>query len=250
LAFSFEEILAASGRSHDASCSLMEAWVNAHPLDARAPRGLVWSAQLRLADGKKNLAQSIFLRVRREYPGTEWALHSIKGLADLDLSSRRYGDAIAKYDLLAKSDLPFFQYVGRMAAQQTRGERLRFSGMLSLVVGFLLLWTLRLVWFTAWRILWPPPVEVIYPLPILLLLLAASLGQPVDEARGIRMLALGGLLMLWLNGAYLRARRPAGGWRVVHAALGLGQAGALLYTSVVLSGLFEKFHDTLIMGAD
>jgi hypothetical protein len=246
----YEQIMAPTTRGHDASCALMQAWVDAHPTDPRVPRALVWMAQLRVADHNRALAQPMFLRVYKDYPGTEWALHSLKGLADLDLESRRYGDAIAKFDTLASSSIPFFHYVGYMAGRRAREERFRLTLTLSLITAFLVLWGLRLWRGKLPRALWPPPVEVLYPLPILLLMAAASFGQPAEEARGVRMIALGAVMMLWLNGAYLRARPPKGVWQVVHGAMGLGQAVALLYVAVILSGLWDKFHDTLVMGAE
>ena len=250
LAPSFAQILAPTERSHDASCALMAAWVESHPGDPRAARGLVWMAQLRIADQRRDLAQPLFQRVQRDYPGTEWAQHSIKGLADLDVEARRYGAAIAKYESLAHSDSPFFQYVGSMAAEHARQLRLRFRSTLGLLASLLRLGGLRLGRLGSWRPLWPPPVEVIYPLPLLLLTAVASLGQPAQEGHSVLILAFGAAALLWVNGAYLRARPPTGAWRIVHGALGLGQAAALLYLAVVLSGLWDKFHDTLVMGAD
>src|SRR5262249_4857607 len=122
--------------------------------------------------------------------------------------------------------------------------------MMGLAAAFGLLWAPRLWRLVGTRSLWPPPQEVVYPLPVLLLSAIASLGAPAAEGRGVRALALSAVILLWLNGAWLRARPPAGAWRVVHAALGLLQAGALLYAAVVLTGLWDKLHDTIEMGAD
>ncbi len=246
----FEDIIAPTGRKHADSYVLMTAWTNAHPSDKRTPRGLVWMAQLHIADQDPKGAQPLFLRVYHDYPGTEWALHSLKGLADMDREERRYGAAIAKYDALTRSGIPFFTYVGRMAGRRAREERLRFDLTAGLIAGFLLMWTLRLLRLRSLRALWPPPAEVLYPLPILFLITASALGQPADEGHGLLLLGIGGTLLLWLNGAYLRARPPARIWRIVHGLMGVAQAGALLYAAVVISGLWEKFHDTLVMGAD
>lgn len=227
----------------------MSEWIAAHPGDAQAARGLIWMAQLRLADHRDDLARPLFLQVRRAYPRTEWSLHALKGLADLELGSRHYGTAIAMYQSLAKSDSPFFQYVGAMDAARAQKERLRFLTTLSLLGGMLVLWAWRLKQLASLQALWPPPREVVYPLPVLALIAIAALGPPGGEGLGGLLLALGALLLLWLNGAYLRARPPAGAWRILHGLLGLMQAGVLLYVSVVLSGLWDKFHDTLTLGA-
>lgn len=248
----FERIIGPNQRSHDATCALMAAWVAAHPGDPRAPRGLLAMAQLRLVDHQAQLARPLFLRVIRDYPGTEWAQHSTKGLADLELESWHFAAAIAKYDGLARSDSPFFQYVGRYFAQRAREERLRFYLVLGLLASFLLMWGVRLLRLGSWRTLWPPPAEVIYPLPVLMAMGAASFGasQGEGEGRGVLVLAAGALALLWLNGAYLRARPPVGRWRYLHGALGLVQTAGLLYMAIVLCGLWDKFHDTIEMGAD
>ncbi len=250
MGLSFEQIIAPTRRTHDASCALMQAWVDAHKADPRAARGLLWMAQLRLADHQREAARPLFQRVWRDYPGTEWALHSLKGLADLDLDGFRYGNAIAKFDALARSPSPFFQYVGHMAGLRARSMRLRFDLTLAVIAVFALVWAVRLRRLGSLRLLWPPPVEVVYPLPILVVTVAASFGPPEGEGRGALLLAIGAVALLWLNGAYFRARPPKGRWRIVHALLGLVQAAALLYVAVVMSGLWDKFYDTLEMGAD
>jgi hypothetical protein len=87
-------------------------------------------------------------------------------------------------------------------------------------------------------------------MPLFVLMAAVAFGQPVDEGRAVRWLAFGAMGVLWLNGAYLRARPPRGAWRLVYGVLGLAQAAALLYVVVIACGLWDKFHDTLIMGAE
>jgi hypothetical protein len=207
-------------------------------------------AQLRVADLQPVLGRAYFLRAYRDYPGTEWGLHGLKGLADLDLADHRYGEAIARYDELARSRDPFFRYIGRMAANKARGARLRLGLALACLAGLIGLWAVRLSRLGSWRRLWPPPTEVAYLLPLLLLMAAAASGQPPEEARAVRLLTFGAVVTLWLGGAYLRARPPAGGWRFLHGLLGVLQAAALLYVAVQGSGLWDKFHDTLVMGAE
>jgi hypothetical protein len=56
--------------------------------------------------------------------------------------------------------------------------------------------------------------------------------------------------VLWANGVYLRARPPRAARRLVETALGLAQAAAVLYCAVVLNGVWSKFYETLVMGAE
>lgn len=249
---SFEEILAPGARTHETALALMAAWIEAHPADPRTPRGILWMAQLRLADGQRERARSLFVRLRRDYPDTEWALHADKGLADLDLAARRYRAAIARYQVLAESGAPFFEYLGRMGAEQVRAERLRRGLVLGVLTGLGLLWALRFLRLgrRCWRALWPPPPEPLWVLPMLLMCAIAALVQPADEERAVLVMVLGALSILWLSGAYYRARPPARAWLPLHGLLALLQAAALLGAVVVLGGLWDKFHDTLVMGAE
>ncbi len=237
--------------NHEAACARMQAWVDAHPKDPQAPRGLIWMSKLRRADGLDARARPLLERTLREYAGTEWELHAIQGLADLDAKDRHYDRAIAGYDRLARDPSSLWSFIGQHAAAYARAERLRFDillGLAAALVGFSL--------FRLWRAgglrsLWPLPAELLYPLPLPLLMLAASTALEVPEGHTIVTLSLGGMALLWLNGAYLRARPPKGARQVaVQAALGVLQVCALLYCAVVTHGLWEKLVDTLAMGAE
>ncbi len=247
----FDEIVGTvTEDSRDASCARMQAWVDAHPNHPQIPRGLVWMSKLRHADGRDDLARSLLERTLREYRGTEWELHAIQGLADLDLKSHRYGRAIAGYETLARSPDPLFSYIGRYGALNARGERVRFDVFLGLLAALAAL-SLHRLWRSGWlRSLWPPPAELLYPLPVPLLMLVGSTALEVPERHTVITLALGGIALLWLNGAYLRARPPKGGGRVVQAALGIFQACALLYCAMIANGLWGKLVDTIAMGAE
>lgn len=207
-------------------------------------------SKLRRAEGRADLARPLLERARRDFPGTEWELNAIQGLADLDLAAHRYKQAITGYETLARNPSPLWSYVGQNAARYAREEQIRFNLLVGAVAAVLALAMFRLWRSGGLRTLWPPPAELIYPLPILLLLLASTLGQEPDEARAIATVSLGAFALLWLNGAYLRAHPPRGLGRVTVAVLGVLQAGALLYCALVANGLWAKFQDTLAMGAE
>ncbi len=247
----YEQVVAGVGqRTHDQSCALMDAWVDAHPSDPDAGRGLVWMADLRVLDHRGDLARPLFERAAREYPNTEWARHAEKGIADLDVAAHRYDEAIRLYESLASNPAPLWSYVGRMGAARARDERRRFTIYVVLLAALVGIASSRVVLALRTRVsLWPLPDELLYPLPMFVLMALAAIPQEPDERLGILYLAAGAVVLLWANGLYLSVR-PIRGWkRFGEGVLALGQAAALLYCSIVASGIWEKFRDTFSGGA-
>ena len=237
---------ASTAAAHDQACAQMQVWVDAHPEDPLAPRGLLWMAQLRRADDRADLARPLFAAILRQYPRSDWALHARKGLADLDVQEHRYQRAIETYRALAREPSPFWQYLGRNSAEAAQGARDRFYLFVVLFGATALLWISR-VWRRGVRLFWPLPGELVYPLPILLLVLLAATGQEPDEARAICAVAIGAMALLWLNGSWLRAEKRR---RLLNAGFAVAQLCALLYCSVVATGLWGKLIDTFAGGGD
>jgi len=235
--------------NHPEAIAKMQQWVDAHPGDPQAPRGLLWMAQLERSDGQSDRALPLLERVLREGPGTDWALHAQRQIADLDLDRHHYAAAIATYEQLARDPAPFWQYVGKSAAQDARSQRSRFIGLVAaliLLVGVALKRVVRI----GLQALWPMPNELAYPLPVLIVVLIASSSLEQAEEQAVITLALGAIVLLWINGAYLKMRPPKGLARLPQALLGLVQAIAIFYCAIQTSGLWEKLVDTWQMGAD
>jgi hypothetical protein len=248
----FEDItnqVSAHGRAR--SREWMEAWVRAHPTDANAGRGLVWIAELYVADGRRDAARPYYERAAREYPDTEWGRHGVRGMAELDLAHRHYAAALKGYKRLASTPLPLWSYVGRTGIAEVRGERIRFVLFLIAALALVAFAAIR-VWLAsrAGDRIWRLPEECTYPLPIFVLMIAAAFNQPADEAIAVIVLAVGGFLLLWGNGVYRRARPPRGTHRLGEAILALVQTGALFYCVLIVSNVWHKFHDTIVMGAE
>jgi hypothetical protein len=244
----FDDIVGSvTSQNHDEACARMQAWLDAHPGDPQVAQGLVWMARLRTTDRRHDEARALLARALREPPQGEWPLHAKKALADLDLESHRFEVAIAAFEELARSPIPLWRYVGTNAAENARGERVRFRIMLALVAALALLWLFRL---RSMRPLLPPPMELVYALPVLLLIVAAAASQEEPEAHALVTLGLGSVVLLWLNGAWARARLPRGRERWAHAFLGILQAFAMLYCAMIGNGLWEKMKDTIAMGAE
>ncbi len=244
----FDDIVSAvTAQNHDDSCAAMQGWLSAHASDPRAAQGLVWMARLRTTDRHYAQARALLLQALREPPQAEWQLHAKKALGDLDLESHRFAPAIAAFDELAKSPLPLWRYVGSNAAENARGEQSRFRIMLGLLAALLLLWVFRV---RALRPLFPPPMELVYALPVLLLVVLAAGSQEEPEAHALVTLGAGSAVLLWLNGAWARAQKPRGRARWAYLLVGALQAGAMLYCAMIGNGLWEKLKDTIAIGAE
>ena len=245
-AMGFDAIVSsANAGNRDQSVARMREWVDAHPGDPQAARGLLWMARLRRDDRRIGDARLLLARAEREAGGSEWALHAAQGLADIDVEQRRYGAAIARYQVLANRPEKLWSYVGVSGLAHARGERTRFFILLGLAAAMAALFLLRMARAGLARF-WPPPRELVWMAPILAILLFAATAQEPPEAHAVTALALGLAALLWESGAWSRARpspRP-----LLRASLDVAQAVALLYCVVVWNGLWGKLVDTIAMG--
>ena len=247
---SFDSIVSATTQQNHAQArERMLRWIDAHPADPQVARGLLWVSVLDRSDGQGERARPLLERARRDGAGTDWANTADKQLADLDVEAHRYSRAIATYDRLAQLPAPFWKYVGKSAGDEARSKRARFYALLVALGGLLLIALARLVRMGP-RALWPMPKELAYPLPALLVILLASLSLEPAEGFAVVVLAPGAIALLWVNGAWLRARPPRGAARWGQALLGVVQACALFYCAIIASNLWEKLVDTWQMGAD
>lgn len=224
----------------------MQKWVDAHPTDPNAGRGLVWMSQLLLSGGDTKQAVVLLERAVRDYPNTEWRSAAQLKLADLAVRSHRYGDALPRYEELAASPLEYYSYLGKIGLDHTRDERARFWLLLALGAGLLGVFVVRL------RIggIWPLPEELYYALPIAIMMGLAAIAQPEGEGRAVVTLAACGVALVWANAAYFRRIPPQRWGYLREGVFALAQAGAMLYCALVANGLWGKFADTLVSGAE
>jgi hypothetical protein len=241
--------LAENGRAR--SREIAEAWVGLHPTDPDAGRALIWIAHLYLADHQPDAAQPYFRRAAREYPKTQWGDYGTRGLADSDLAHHRFTEAIRGYESLEGSANPEIDYLGRMGAAEARGGRIRF---IFFVAGLALLggvfasrlWLARLAGGRLLRV----PNELLYVLPVFVIMIIAAFHQEIDEGRTVIVLAVSSMFLLWANGVYLQARPPQRMRRPMEALLALVQAAALMYCSIIVTDVWHKFYDTLLSGPE
>lgn len=231
----------------EATRARLAAFAAAHPGSDEGARALLLVGQLWRKDGRDDLAGQAYQRVVTEAPASPSALDAELGLGDLALTARDWAEAARRFERVARVGEGRFLYQARLGLELASAERLRYRLFLGVAAA--------LVALSLWRgararTLWPPPEEVLAALPVAGLLLLASLSQPDAEARAVRVLALGGLALLWANAAAFAARPPRGARRLLEVALGLGQAAGLLFCAIIAGGLWTRFVETLSVGAE
>ncbi len=229
----------------------MEAWLAAHPSHPDVGRGQLWTAKILLWAGDTRRALELLEQVRRERAGSELATESELAIAAISLTRHDFARAQELYRLHARSGDDKWRYLARRGLDDVRRERALFWVLAAVIAAVAALTALR-AWLIrrAQRAWWPLPEELVYPLPVLGLVLVASFSQPPEAALAVRIFALGAVLLLWANGAFLRARPPRGLARLREVALGLGHVVALLYCALWFSGLWAKFLETLESGVE
>ncbi|MBK7865391.1 MAG: hypothetical protein IPJ65_43700 [Archangiaceae bacterium] len=248
----FEAIVNSGGEGEQQTLvEQMQRWISAHPTHPDVPRGQVWMAKLLLWKGDEPRAVELFHRVAAEHPDTDLATESELALATLELGHLHFKWPLEIYKKHASSPDPKWRYLARKGLDDVRREYYLFLVFLA-AVGVLLAFTALRAWLVrrAKASFWPPPEEVTYPLPVLGVVLLASLAQPAEAALAVRVFALGALALLWANGVYLRARPPQRFARLREALLGVGQVVLLTYCALIVSGLWLKFLETLETGIE
>ncbi len=106
-------------------------------------------------------------------------------------------------------------------------------------------------WRGAGRALWPPPLEVLYLVPVALVLVVAAESGNLLAARAAQLILAGAVVIAWLSGAGLELlrRRPGPRWplALAHAIVAGVATVALVYAAVMhehqlLDLLAETWH--------
>ena len=245
----FEQIAHQVGQvPHGQTLAQLEAFVAQNPSAPQTARALLLGAQLRRLDGRDDLARPLLERAVVIAAGSDSGFDAMLGLCGLDLAERNYGAAIAGYQKVMESSSGRWQYQAGLGLEYARGARTRWWLLLAVVIALVVVGLWRASQALRAGSFWPLPEEARVALPIALLLALASAGQPPSEAHAVQALAAGGAMILWSNAAYFQVAPPLGGRRWFEGFLGIAQAAGLLYCAVVLSGLWEKFAETLSAG--
>ncbi len=223
-------------------------WAAAHPDDPELPRAWLWQAQVLMADRRTAEARSLLESVAA-FPGAgDLAWDARLALADLLALEHRFADAERAYATLGAPAGSRWEYQAQLRAVEAREEARRRWAVLGAAIALGLLLGFRAV--RAGRQLWPPPEEWLWAAPLLGLVAVAGLTRPEGERFAVCGLALGGMALLWVNGAFLRRATLSGPRRGLEALLGVAQAAALLFCVVVWGGLWARLLDTLAGGVE
>jgi hypothetical protein len=229
--------------------SRMEAWAQASPGDARVGQALLWAAQQRLRELDREGARRTLERLVETTPSSPAVPDAQLVLADLEVETHDFTQALARYDLVQTAGDERLRYLAAEHRREALSARVRF--VVSWVVGGLLalIAAARLRRARAGRTLWPLPEEAWRALPVALLLAVAAFGQPAQERQAVLTVCALGFALTWVTGAAWTARAPRGNWRFAEALLAVAQAGGVLFLAIESSRLWSRVVDTFAQGA-
>jgi len=136
-------------------------------------------------------------------------------------------------------------------AEQRRWTRGLLIGVLALLV-VVAAWTLRRAtgsWGAAARRIARPPSEVVFLVPLtVLLVVVGETGNPL-VARAVRTIAIAGVVIAWMSGAVveaMRCRAPIGLGRIaLHAALAVLAVAICAYLALDRDRVVDLLLETL-----
>ncbi|MBZ0234257.1 MAG: hypothetical protein K8M05_18145, partial [Deltaproteobacteria bacterium] len=106
----------------------------------------------------------------------------------------------------------------------------------------------------AVRALWPPPLEVVYLVPVALVIGVVAEYGNLLAARAVQLVLFGALAITWLSGAGLELARRKGAIPVsvivLHAAVAALASIALVYSAVMHEQLIDVLIETWRRGHD
>ncbi|MBT8496193.1 MAG: soluble NSF attachment family protein [Deltaproteobacteria bacterium] len=100
------------------------------------------------------------------------------------------------------------------------------------------------------EVLWPPPIEVLYSLPVLLVVQVMAFTAHQDLAPAVAIITAAGIGLSWLSGAALRAGKRSIGRTAVHLGLTLVGVVSAVYLAVHTGGLIDQIVETVRFGPD
>jgi TolA-binding protein len=256
----FNEILQRYPERPEAeSIELMEKLVAGHADWVGLPQALLWLGSVHERAGRYDRAIARYLEVTRRWPDTEDARDAFRGAGDSALAAGDYGAAERYYRAMRDPESPARVRTFRDAMRRVRTARLRArlytAAQVVVVVALLLLLAGLRLGAGSWRdmaaAMVPPPTEIIYMLPIAVLLSAASFTAHYAIAPAVIIVCSGGLIVTWLSGASLRAGgRPGAARALAHAAISFLAILAITYIALHRQHLLDMLIRTVRFGPD
>jgi len=238
-------------------------------------RATFWIGSARLALGDRAAARHWFSRLAREHPGSVWVQRSYLGLAEAAAMERNFNESLGWYARAEKADNATVRELARIARPQILTlQRRQWVGWGCAAVLALAVLALAAATLRAARQSEPSidsesekpgrsragllrralalPAEARILLPLLAILALSSLRQdPAPRGAALELCLFGGGLV-WLSGAYLRARPRAMSWpgRAAYALAALLLLGCASYLAVWRHDLVGMVMETWRAGPD
>lgn len=255
-------------RPESESIAMMEELVEQNPKWVGLPRALLWLGRAYEQTGQLDKAKQRFLEAARAAPGTEHEFDGYRGAGRVAVAQGNFEEAERLYRAMPLGDDPArirdFEYAIEHLDRERLRARLYIASYVILalfLIGMLL--SLRLAsgsWRRAGRDLARPPTEVLFMVPITLILIAASYKGHPEIRPAVAIVCFGGMVIAWLSGAGLVAARASrhaepSRWRrllrpSLHILACVAAVGAVCYIAVHRTRLIELVIATARFGPD
>ena len=247
---SLDAVLHRASADHDVkrACALVDGWIASASEPDEQGRALLWEAQALAAVDEFPLAEQALARLAKVPVGPELRLDAALLQADVRLLEGAPDEAARLYRAIDAPRDSRWAYVASMQARRAVEEaaRIRLAWLLTalLAAGCLACFAAGVRGGAT------PPEEFLWVAPVLALLALAALTLSPAERAAVLCLALGGAVLVYAAALALRSRPPRGPWRAVAVLAGVAASAGLLYSSLVLSGLWLRVADTLAGGVE
>jgi hypothetical protein len=192
-------------------------------------RALAWLGDLSHLQKEDAIAVGFYRRAYDSRAGGEGHRLGARGLGDVDMGTRDYGDAVDKYREAAAGATGVMATELGLKIELAKKLRRRALFEWAAWIGLLLLLVAYLVRARVWlKPVLEFPVEVVYVVPIYALLLAGCYGRDPSVLHALWIVALGSTALIAAAGLSMR-REPALGLRRWGHVLLLAAANVALF---------------------
>jgi hypothetical protein len=226
--------------------ALLDTWVAAHADSPAVPLARYWQAQSFVRESRYDDADRVLAGVESAPTDIRWDARLMR--ADLQLAQRHWSEAEASYRAVGAPAGSRWEYEANRRGEVARSSGQRQHGVWLIVAALLGLALFRVV--SLRRALWPPPEELVYAAPLLVVMAIAAAPRVPEERFAVLAVAFAAAPLLWINGAWLRARPLPPLRRAGEAVLGLAQAAGVVFCAVVVSGLWDSVVNTWMAGVE
>lgn len=252
-------------RSEAKSVARMEAVVKKYPNWRGLPRAMVWLGQLHERRGRLSEAQRWYVagieaakRLPRGADRDDHLFHAYRGAGEVAYRLGNYDAARSYYERMPVAGDPSKREAVKqlMADLDKRVRRQRYY-VVAIVVLLVLLGagvvSLRLAyssWGEALRGLARPPGEVVFMVPVALVLTLGAFTGHHGTAKAVAMISFGGVVVAWLNGAGLSGRKASGLRVGVHVVGSVVAVVCVCYVALHATNLIDQMMRVLKLGPD